>query len=539
MAEANKQNFLKGAAILAAATIFVKIVGAIYKIPIFNILDLSGRGIFQVTYNIYVMILTIATAGLPVALSRLIASANATGRIRLVRRYFGVALPAFIVVGVVAMLAMFFCADSFAGLMNNELAAPGIRVLAPAVFFVCIIAVYRGYAQGFENMIPTAMSQAVEVVCKAAFGIAAAIWLNGRLFEREYVSAGALSGVTVGLFLCIPLLVYYKKKLDTGLAASVRGTEDPPGRARVLGRILKVSVPITLGASFMSIMTVIDSAVINGRLQSSLGLSLDDASAQFGMYATGLTIFNLPTALIVPIAVSIVPAIAAARAGGRTDQAGNIMQTSVKLVNLLAMPAAAGIMALSGPILMAVYGDTGQTSATVLFILGPASFFICLNLITTAILQANGHEKVTMLTFPIGGAIQVALDYSLVGNPSIGIVGSPVGTLACYVTISALNIIFILVKVKDRPKFSGVFIKPLACTAVMGVAAYAVYGLFNRIVSGLLGEGRMTAVVCIAGAIAVAVVLYGVLVIATRAVTREDMKLVPKGEKLVNILKIR
>ena len=539
MTEANKQNFLKGAAILAAASIFVKIVGAIYKIPIFNILDDAGIGAFQVTYNIYVLILTIATAGLPVALSRLVASANATGKTGLVQRYFSVALPAFALIGIAAMLLMYFFAVPISEFYHNTLAAPGIRVLAPAVFFVCIIAVYRGYAQGFENMVPTAMSQVVEVVCKAAFGIVAAVWLAGRNFELQFVSAGSISGVTVGLFLCVPLLIYYKRKIDLGVEASVRDLDKVPGRAHVLGRILKVSVPITIGASLMSVMNNIDTIVINGRLQNGLGLLEEEASAMYGIYTKGLTIFNLPPALIVPIAVSVVPAIAAARAGGKTDQAGNIMQTSVKLVNLLAMPAAGGIMALSGPILTAVYGDTREITATILTILGAASFFVCLNLITTAILQANGHERITMLTFPIGGVFLVGLDYVLVGNPNIGIVGSPVGTLACYVTISALNIIFILAKVKDRPKFSGVFIKPLACTAVMGIAAYAVYGLLNRAVSGLLGEGRMTAVVCIAGAIAIAVVLYGVLVIATHAVTREDMKLVPKGEKLADILKIR
>ena len=138
MLESDKQNYLKGAAILAAASIFVKIIGAVYKIPIFNVLDDEGTGSFQITYSVYTLVLTISTAGIPAALSRLVSSASARNETNLVKRYFSVSLPAFMLIGFVAMLVMFVFADTFAGLMNNSLAAPGIRVLAPAVFFVCI-----------------------------------------------------------------------------------------------------------------------------------------------------------------------------------------------------------------------------------------------------------------------------------------------------------------------------------------------------------------------------------------------------------------
>jgi len=343
--ELKKQNFLKGAAILAAASIFVKIVGAIYKIPVYSILGAEGTGVFQVTYNIYTLILTISTAGIPVALSRLVSAAAARGNTGLVKRYFSVALPSFILIGLVAMALMYLYSDGLARLMNNSLAAPGIRVLAPAVFFVCIISVYRGYAQGFENMIPTAISQVVEVVCKAAFGIAAAMWLLRLHNEPHIVSAGAIMGVTIGLGLCIPLLIWYKRKLDRGLSITSEQTEQR-GKLSVFGSLMKVSIPITISASFMSIMTVIDTSIVNGRLQSALLLTEREASEQFGIYSYGLTIYNLPPALIVPLAVSIIPAISAALARERKDESGGIMKSSIKLHNMLAMPACAGIMCL-------------------------------------------------------------------------------------------------------------------------------------------------------------------------------------------------
>ena len=540
MHETKKQNYLKGAAILAAASIIVKIVSAIYKIPLFNdnVLGDAGAGTFQVTYSIYNLMLAISTAGIPVALSRMVSSASANNKIPLVKRYFSVAMPIFMLIGLVVMAVMFIFADSFAALLRDTKAAPGIRVLAPAVFFVCIISVYRGYAQGFENMIPTAVSQIVEVVCKTIFGIAIALWLVHMGYAQHIVSAGATMGVTLGLGLCIPILIWYKRKIDRRLPAG-EGEDELPSRSRVLGRILKVSVPITLSSSFMSIMVVIDNSIVLGRLQYGLNLSELEARQQFGIYTKGLTVYSLPPALVVPVSMSIIPAIAAALARRREGEASSIMQSSVKLVNLIAMPAAAGLMVLASPILVALFNDARQVSATVMIVLGAASFFVSLQYITTAILQSNGHEKVALMTFPIGAFVNIMLGFILVPNPKFGIVGSTIGTLACFVVISAINIVLIMKMVKEKPKFTGAFIKPLICSAIMSAVAYLLYMLVSRLGSGLIGTGRFAVILYLIVAIVVAIAVYFILIIATRTVTKEDMLLVPKGEKLAKLLHIR
>jgi len=536
--ETKKRNFLTGAAILAATSVFVKIVGAIFKIPIYNILDDAGTGAFQVTYSIYTLILTISIAGIPAALSRLVSAATAKGDAALVKRYFSVAMPAFLLIGFAAMLMMFFFADTFAMFAKNSMASMGIRVLAPAVLFSCVISVYRGYAQGFENMVPTAMSQIVEVLCKAAFGIVAALWLLRMGYESRVVSAGAITGVTIGLGLAIPLMMRYKLKLDRKLGPAVEA-DSLPSRPAILGSIMLVAVPITLSASFMAIMVVIDNGIILGRLQSALGFSEVEASAIFGIYARGLSIYTLPPSLVVPVSVSIIPAIAAALAVKRDDEAGVIMQSSVKLVNLLAMPAAAGMMVLAAPILAALYDESRQVAITMLVILGAASFFVCLQYITTAILQANGHERIALMTFPVGAVLKIALGYFLVADPDIGIVASPIGTLACFIVISALNIAFIMAKVKERPKFRGVFIKPLLCSAAMAGAAFLAYQAAHWAGAGIIGEGRFAVILYLGAAVFVGIAVYGVLIVVSRTVTTEDMKLVPRGARFARLLRIR
>jgi len=552
MLEQKKPNFLKGAAILAATGVFVKIVGAIYQIPILRAMGDEGAGYFHVTYMVYAFILAISTAGVPVALSRLVSSAAARGNIPLVKRYYSVAMPAFILLGLVAMLVMFIFANEIASLMNTSLAAYGIRVLAPAVFFVCIISVYRGYAQGFENMIPTAASQVIEVVSKAVFGIAVVFYLTRLNYEPQFVSAGAITGVTIGLGLCIPLMMWYKRKLNNDdKIKEIQEKEenniqiDLPNRKHILLRILKVSIPISLSASFMSIMGVIDTSVVSGRLQNALLMSESEAIAQLGIFRKGLSIYNLPPSLIVPLAVSIIPAIAGAIARENRDGARLITQSSIKLTNLFAMPACAGIIVLAGPILNALYYDPGQlpetvaTMTTILTILGAASYFVCFQHLTIAVLQANGFERVALITFPIGAAVKITLSYFLVGNPDIGIIGSPIGTLACFSIIVTLNVLFILFKVKERMRIIDGFLKPLFCAAVMAAVAYFAYKGAYWLGSDILGTGNTAIIIYLAIAILIGVLVYSVLVVVTRAITKDDLAYVPKGEKLAKLLRVR
>ena len=557
MHEQKKPNFLKGAAILAATGVFAKIVGAIYQIPLLNVLGDEGAGYFHVTYTVYGLLLAIATAGVPVALSRLVSSAAARGNTALVQRYYSVAMPAFIVIGIVVMCLMFFFADGLASFMSSSLAATGIRVLAPAVFFVCIISVFRGYAQGYQDMIPTAASQVIEVVSKAVLGLIVAFYLTRLGYQSQYVSAGAITGVTVGLGLCIPVMMWYKRKIDqrnSSSSARYDGGQDSaaedvpeelPSRRQALLRFLRVSITISLSASFMSVMGVIDTSVVSNRLQSALMLTESEAMAQLGIFRKGLSLYNLPPSLVVPLAVSIIPAIAAAVARKNKDEAGEIMHSSVKLTNLFAMPACAGIMVLAEPILKALYFDPSQTPETVatmnliLTILGAASYFVCLQHMTIASLQANGFERIALMTFPAGAVVRIALSYFLVANPNIGILGSPFATLACFVVIVTLNIIFITVKIKARMKVISGFIKPLVCASIMAAFAYLTYKGMHLLGSGTLGSGVNAVRLYLAIAILVGVIVYVALVILTRAITKDDLALVPKGEKIAKLLRVR
>ena len=528
---------MKGAAILAATVVIVKLIGAVYKIPLYNMLGDEGTSHFLVTYTIYNLLLTISTAGIPVALSRLISAAAATERYNQVRRYYKIAMPAFAIVGAVCAIIMFVFAKQLAALMGVYEITLGVQVLAPAVLFCCIISVYRGYSQGFGNMAPTAISQIMEVVCKVIIGLILA-WLLVRLgYDTPVISAGAIVGVTLGLALCIPILAVHKKKMDR--VEVKQGTDVPMSKKETLKILLKVSIPIAIGASIFNIIALVDTKIVVARLQTGAGFSYEQANILFGVYGKAQSLFSLPSAIIVPLTISIVPAIAAAIANKQSREAKTITGSSLKLTNLLAMPAGVGLFVLANPIFDVLFWNSNENGPLLLAILGIASFFVCLQLLTTAILQANGYEKFTVLTLPLGGILKIGLNWILVGNPNIGIIGAPIGTLACYVFIFLLNMVFIMWKVKDRPKFTPVFLKPAICTLVMGAAAWASYGLFQKIGSGILGTGRMATAVFMVAAIVVAIVVYVILIIATHTITHDDMKYVPKGEKISKLLRIK
>jgi stage V sporulation protein B len=539
LADSTKQSYIRGAAILAVTAVIVKIISALFRIPLYNIIDNETIGHFQVTYNIYTLLLAVSSAGIPVALSRLVSSAAATGKNRLVKRYFSVSLPAFVLFGAILMVLVFVYADQLAAFMKDTDTAVGIRVLAPAVFFSCVIAVYRGYIQGHGNMIPTAVSQFIEVLCKTVFGIAIAWYLVSNGFQSSIASAGAITGVTIGLALAIPVLIIFKRKTDkAAFRLSPDHTHAVESRRSVLYQVFKVSIPVTLSSAFIGLITNIDTKIVLQRLMSGAGFSDSDAHSLYGIYAKGLSLLILSSALIVPITTSIIPAIAAALSSKRYRGAKEIMESSLKMTNIIAMPAGIGIMVLSYPIFVVVWG-ADAIGPGLLSTFGVASYFVCMQLMTTAILQATGHEKLTIVSYLIGGVLQIALDWYLVGQPDINIAGSPFGTLLCYSSITVINLIFVSLRVKDKPRLGMIFVKPALCAAVMGVAAWAIYELLYKIGVTALGSGRLALLIYLLGAIIIAVIVYGILIVATKTITRDDLKLIPRGERLANFLKIK
>ena len=537
---AKKQSYFKGAAILAATVALTKIIGAIYKIPLYNLLGDDGTGHFNKAYEVYNLMLAISTAGVPVALSRLISAARASGRYAQARRYYSVGMLVFSIIGVLGSIAMFVWAGNLAGFMKDAEISLAIKILSPAVLFSALVSVLRGYSQGHNDMVPTSLSQIMEVVCKIVVGLAVAWFLASRGENLATIAAGANVGVTAGMGLAIPVMAIYNRRIKRADATDII-VDSPASVGSTSWEIIKVSLPIAIGAAASQFITFFDSRIISDTLESVLGMEHDAAISLYGVYSKALALFNLPSAFITPVAVSVVPIIAAALAAKKYGEAKKTMESSMKLTNLFAMPAAVGLAVLSRPIFIALYGGTGYEGygPAILTVFGAASFFVCEYIITNAILQASGHEKISALSLIVGGLIKLVLSWQLVSIPELNIIGAPIATLACYILISAANIVVMQLKLPEKPDLIKIVFRPFVCTAVMGAGAFAVYGLLDKLLLPHLSGGRLGVILCLGVTIIAAVVVYAALVLALKVVTREDVLILPKGEKIAKLLRLK
>ena len=545
VAQTQKQNsFFGGAAILAAGILIVKLIGMFYKIPLINIIGEAGAADFNNAYNIYAVLLTVSTAGLPVAVSKLVSEANALNRRNQVRRTFRLALVLFLTLGLISFLVMFFRADALAGMMNDSKAAAGIRALAPAVVCVGCLAALRGYSQGHSNMAPTSVSQIIEALCKLVVGLGLAFWLVKQGKDPDVAAAGAITGVTVGTVVALAYMV-----LDFLLSRGredIRGTDRPDSAGSILANILKIAVPITLSSSMVGIVTVIDSSLVQGQLQSALDLTEQASRTLYGNYSGALNIYNLPTSLMAAITASVIPAVSAALARRDRRGAARITGSALRITALLSFPMGVGLFVLGTPIIRLLFPSLNvEVAGPLLSTLGVATPFVCMVLVCNSVLQAHGFINLPVIVMVLGGIVKIVNNYNLVG--AIGIAGAPVGNILCFGLALVLDLVVITRVIPNRPRLLPIFIKPAIASAIMGGAAWAVYGLLSRVLTAEqvneAGEtirvvSRMGNALGIFLAIAVAGVVYLVLVVAIRAISKDDLALMPKGDKLARLLRL-
>ena len=381
-------------------------------------------------------------------------------------------------------------------------------------------------------MTPTTVGQVLEVLAKVVAGLALAWYLTSAGHSLPIASAGAIFGVTVGSLVALIYMFVYKRRRYAGGAL---GTDTPDSRGQVLRTLLRIGIPITLGSSVLSLINLVDSGLCMGRLQDAAGFSYQEATVLYGVYGKAQTLYNLPASFITPLTISVVPAIAAAMALHHSRDASRIAENSMRIAVVIALPMGVGLSVLAQPIMDTVYPGSHASGGELLTIMGIASFFVCMALMMNAILQAGGNEKYPIYSMIAGGVVKVAVNWVLVANPEINIVGAPIGTLACYAVMCVMNYVFLCARLPERPSLRRIFLRPAISCAAMGLAAWAVYGLGAR----FLGDGRLETAVAMVLAIGAAVIVYFVLVVLLRAITCEDMKLIPKGEKLARILHIK
>lgn len=534
MAEENVQNnknrsFVGGAIVLGIAGLIIKVLGAAFRIPLTNIIGDDGIGYYQTAYPIYVFFLTIATAGIPTAISRMVAERNALDRPHEAFRVFRLSLELLFSIGLVSSLMLFFGAGAITDHIKEPGAIFAMRAIAPALLFCPVMAAFRGFFQGRQNMSPTAVSQVIEQLFRVSVGLGLAVLLLKR--GVEYSAAGASFGATAGgAFGLIGMIVIYlrqRPKIRAELAAAPSSGEEKA--SRILRDMLIIAVPITLGSTVMPIVNIIDTAIVKSRLIDA-GFSSDVARGLYGQL-TGMAapLINFPQVLTQAVSMSLVPVVASAFKRKEIVFMQKNIALGLRYALIISAPMAVGMMVLSEPVMLLLYPlqkESAISAAACLRIFAIGIVFLAIIQTLTGILQGVGRQRVPVRNLFFGVLAKILITYTLTGIPFINVSGAAVGTVCAYVTAAVLNLVSVRRYTGARLDIFQILVKPVMSSAVMGVAAWLSY----RIISGFAGNAVSSVV-----SIFVGVIVYALMVIVTQTLTIDELEAVQGGGKLAKM----
>lgn len=579
-----KQNVLNGAMILVVATALVKVIGAIYKIPLTGIIGSLGRGYFASAYNIYTPVYAISMAGLPVAVSAIVSKNVALGRYRDVKQVFKVTFPLFLALGVIGTAVLLFLAEPYAASVKSPMSIYSIYCIAPCVLFCCVMSTYRGYYEGLNNMFPTAISQVLESLGKLVFGLslsfvvidygAKQIEATGSVFGFEVkteadaaiiyalAAAAAVFGVTLGTVAgTIYVMLRHKFKKDGITKEMLINSPLPQSKKSTVKDIIAIAVPTAISSVVINITNVIDTIMIQNRLstvveksyETIMGIYGDSITAGgivkenihtflYGAYDVTLDFRNLVPTIMMTLGVSAIPVISSAMAKREFKVVENTVNTVFRMSMLIALPAGIGFFALAKPILTVFYQGSENESgiavaAPILALYGLMMGIHTLSSPLTNMLQAIGRADVPAKALAIGCGFKIAFNYILIGIPEINILGA-VFSSGCFYLFCILYDYAVLKKETGiKLDWKTVLIKPLISSALCGVAAWGAYELIStNLVFGAEGSRLNGETVACIISIIIAVVVYAVCILVSKTIVKDDILMLPKGEKIAEIL---
>lgn len=582
------QTFLKGAAVMTLSMIVVKVLGFVDKIMISNLYAYFGdsyaaigSALYSNAYEIYIPLFTVATAGFPIAVSRLISESIAQKRYNDVRQIHKVSVPFFTITGTVCFLIMFVSSFWYINVIKSPYSLYAMLMLSPAILFGCLVSIYRGYFEGQRNMVPTAISEIIESASKLVFGLSIAfvvmklgsdsyrntgtvfgLTFAGKHAERDamytimsFSVAGAISGIVIGSALCFLFLFLRYKILGDGIPEEYyRNSVDARTKRETFKRMFKTAIPIGLTALVMNIGTFLDSIIIQNVLFSlaqtngaeilaqykAMGVDLSaelpkDVSkitlhtALWGCYGAALPLMQLVTAVTQAFGTAAMPNVASAWTKGDKRELKTSIETVLRLTMLFTLPAGLGLTALADPIMDIVYASQTQVviGAQVLKVMGFTAIVIACVVPMCSMLQGIGRVDLPLKIYTAGIIIKVATTWLFVRIPSVNIQGGSVGSLIAYTFMLTVGMYLLIKHSGVMPNFMSTAIKPLISAVACAVTAYFTYMLFSRFMPLLFAT--VAAIFC-------AGIIYVTLLLILRTFTKNELKFLPKGEKVVTLL---
>jgi stage V sporulation protein B len=518
-------KLVKGAMLLSFAGMIAKIFSALYRIPLARLVGQEGMGYYETVYPIYSLLVSALLIGIPNAISKLTSEKIANDDYYNANNIFKYSRYVIVIMGVIISLFMFFGANFMIERWEWKSETKYvIRGLSLSPIFISITGTYKGYFQGMQKMLPTALTQIIENVTKVILGISITYLLVKSNYSVSFAVGGAAIGTTLGFLLsAVYIYIYYLKHKNTIKLNTEIRLKDRVKFITVTRNIIKVAIPITIASASYSIMRVIDSNTVFKRLTT---INKDVANKMMGQLGYAFTIINVPLTISLALMITIVPAISIAVAKNNYKDLINKIVICIRFSLLLALPAAIGIIILSEPLMNMLY----HTSAghEYLMLLGICLVLIIIGQALAAILQGMGKYYIPLVSLFVSVIIKYIINYYLIAS-DLQLMGAVIGSICYYAIYVLINYIIIKRATNFRIDILKVVLKPMISTIIMGISVFFVYsGVHNIINSNTLA----TLISIIAG-----IVIYGLMLIITKTLKEEDFVFIPYHESIVSKLK--
>lgn len=572
------QSFAAGAIIMAVGMLLVRVAGAAFKIPLAYILEGIGSGYFSSAYSIYNPIYALATAGLPIAISRMVSGDMTLGRYKDVKMIHKVSIPMFVFTGLSGFILMILGSFAYVKFTNTPDSIYSIFMLAPTVVFACLISTYKGYYEGLRNMIPTAVSEIVEAVGKVVFGPTLAYaavkcgmdeykkygTVFGKVCENEtaahnatlpWASAGAVLGITLGA-VCgfIYIFIKYKISGDGITEDELKNSEDARPKKTLIKMLLNISVPIALGAIVMNLAGTIDTMLVQRRLYDLMTTVPDVLLDMYSgfipsqavengtthVFLNGCFVYMNNITMLLPtitqgLAISALPNVTASWVNGVKDKIEKNIETILKMTSVISFPIGLGMSVMAYPIMDLIYntfGKSGQVgeiciASRIMSVYAIGIIFMSISTPLCSMLQAVGRADLPLKVLTAGMIIKIGLNYVLVGIPEINVQGAGIGTLVCYLFVCMSSIILLCKETKIKFNWISVVLKPALCGLMCAAAAYSSHGFLARVINFKLATIL---------SIAIAGMVYILALLLSRCLSYSDLSTVPGCKKIVKVL---
>ena len=576
--ERKSQSFLKGAMVLGTSMVIVRLMGMVYKILLSAMYGGVGTGLFNSAYALYNPLFMLSTAGFPIAISRTVSESVTKKRYRDVRQIHKLAVPIFVVAGLLCFLIMVVGSFIYVNVINAPNAIFGLLCLSPTIFFGCLLSIYRGCFEGMRNMTPTAISEIIEAACKLFLGYTAS-YITMKVCMNGYYSSGyvlgikcaseaeasaaavpiaigaAITGISFGSFFAFLFLyIKYRRNGDGITAEELRNSPPPRKNGVIIRTLVRTAVPIGLSSVIMSLADMVDSTLVQRRIHNIMETNPDALlnvygsmipddilyagdthTYLYGCYGMALTLMMLVTAVTQVFGTTALPSVTAAWASGDKLKLKQSVETVLRVTVLVTIPAGIGMSVLSEPLLSLIYSSSSvanevEVGSRVLAVMGISVIFIATSTPICSMLQAVGRMDIPLKLFVAGMIIKIVVNYVLVGIPEINIQGANVGSIVCYGFVTVVAMFVLCRETKIIPDFVSILIKPLIASVICGVSAYFSEILFDFFMVQSL------ATIC---SILTAVIVYVLTLFLIKGIKREDILQMPKGNKIVKILEKR